>query len=191
MCGSRIEIIECLGDAQIGVGVEIIGKFIALVTQVGLDLEINIESVIELAVAQLASEFARHFVVGEIRNVADHACYAQALRRPRIVLVIVPAVKIGVGADRLARDFIERDILRGQVWRAGNHQRVADALGELDGPRQRLHRTEAPAHDCSKTADAKLVGKPRLGCHPIFDGDDRKISTPRAPGSRVHALGPG
>ena len=60
---------------------------------------------------------------------ADHARDAQAPRRDHAVLVVVAAVEIGVGHDRLARDFVEGDVLRGQARARGDHDRVAERSG--------------------------------------------------------------
>jgi hypothetical protein len=40
----RIEVVERLGGQQIGVGVEVAGELVALVAQVGLDLELDVVS---------------------------------------------------------------------------------------------------------------------------------------------------
>ena len=59
-----IEIVEYLGDAQVGVGVEILGECVALMAQIRLDLKISVERVAGAAVVfQLAPELACHLVV--------------------------------------------------------------------------------------------------------------------------------
>ena len=61
--GGRIEIIERARDQQIGVCIEIFGEFVTLVTQVGLDLEINVVAELDVSVAQFAPESFRHHIV--------------------------------------------------------------------------------------------------------------------------------
>ena len=131
----RIEIVERLGDAQVGVRVVVLGELLALVAQVRLDLELRRERELE-AVAQRAAEFLLHLLVGQVGDVADHPRDAQAAPRLRAVRVEVAVVKIRVGEDRLARDLVERDVLRRQVRRGGDHQRVADARPGSASPRR-------------------------------------------------------
>ena len=110
----------------------------------------------------------------------------RATRRPRVglrvVLVVVPAVEIRVGDDRLARDLVERDVLRREIGRARDHDRVAHALGIADGPLQRLHRAEAAADHGGEALDAEMVGEPRLGRDPVLDRHHREIGAPRLAG---------
>ena len=183
----RIEIVERLGDAQVGVRVVVLGEFFALVAQVRLDLELGRERKIE-AVAQRAPEFLLHLLVGQVRDVADHAREAQAAARLGPVRLEVAVVEIRVGQDRLPRDFVERDVLRRQVGRGGDHQRVADALRIADRPGERLHAAQAAAHHRGELRDAQAVGQPRLRIDPVFDGDQREIRAPRPAGVGVDRL---
>jgi hypothetical protein len=61
--------------------------------------------------------------------VADHARDAQAARRHHALLVVVAAVEIRVGHDRLARHLVEGDVLRRELRRRGDDDRMAHALG--------------------------------------------------------------
>jgi hypothetical protein len=81
----RVEVVERLGDQQVGVGVEVFGELVALVAQVGLDLEVDAEVEFVVVgfgrVAQLAAEFFGHVVVRQVGDVADHARHLQAVLR--------------------------------------------------------------------------------------------------------------
>src|ERR1700704_3639083 len=76
----RIEVVERLGDAQIRVGVEVARELLALVAQVGLDLEVDVEVEAERIAPQQAAELLHHGVVRKVSDVADHARDAQAAR---------------------------------------------------------------------------------------------------------------
>ena len=186
----RIEIVERLGDAQVGVRVEILGELLALVAQVRLDLELRRERELQ-PVAQRAAEFLLHLLVGEVGDVADHPRHDEAAPRLRALRLEVAVVKIRVREDRLPRDLVERDVLRGQVRRGGDHQRVPDAVGVARRPGERLHAAEAPAHDGGPLANAEEVGEPRLRVHPVLDRDEREVGAPGFPGRRIRRQRPG
>jgi hypothetical protein len=103
----------------------------------------------------------------------------------------VAAVELGVFQDGLAGDFVEGDVLGGELGRRGDHQRVGDAVGVLQRPRQRLHAAEAAADHRREALDAEPVGQARLGVDPVFDGDEGEVGAPRLAGGRVDAVGPG
>ncbi len=174
----RIEIVERLGDPQVGVRVVILGELFALVAQIRFDLELGRERELE-AVAQRAAEFLLHLLVGQIRDVADHPRDAQPAPRLGAVRVEMAVVEIGIGEYRLPRDLVERDVLRRQVRRGGDHERVADAFRVADRPIERLHAAEASAHHRRPLPNAEMVGKPRLRVDPVLDGDQRKVGAPR------------
>jgi hypothetical protein len=115
--GGRIEVVERLGDAQVGVGVVILGELLALVAKVRLDLELGLERELE-PFAQRAAEFLLHLLVGQVRDVPDHPRDHEAAPRLRSLRFEVAVVKIRIGADRLPRHFVERDVLRGKIRRA-------------------------------------------------------------------------
>src|SRR3990167_3302498 len=88
----RVEIVQRLGHQQVGVGVETPGKFLALVAQVALDLELDaVEVVVELLALQAAAEFLTHGIVRQVGNVADHARQHQAALGDHPALLEVPA----------------------------------------------------------------------------------------------------
>ena len=180
----RIEIVERLGDAQIGVRVVVLGELLALVAQIRFDLEFRRERELE-PVAQRAAELLLHLLVGQVRDVADHPRDAQPAPRLRAVRVEVAVVEIGIGQDRLARDLVERDVLRRQVRRGGDHERVANALRIAGRPRERLHAAQAAAHHRRPLPNAEAIGEPRLRVDPVLDGDQRKIGAPRRAGRGI------
>ena len=110
--GRGIVVVERLGDAQVRVGVEVAREFVALVAQVGLDLEVDVEVEARRAAAQEPPELLAHRLARKVRDVADHARDAQTARRDDALVVVMAAVEVGVGHDRLASDLVEGDVLR-------------------------------------------------------------------------------
>ena len=182
--GGRIEIVERLGDAQVRVRVVILGELLALVAQVRLDLELRLERELE-ALAQRAAELLLHLLVGQIGDVPDHPGDDEPAPRLRAQRLEVTVVKIRIGADRLARHLVERDVLRGKIRRGGDHQRVADPVRIARGPRERLHAAQAAAHHRRPLPDAENIGESRLRIDPVFDGDEREIGAPGFAGGRI------
>ncbi len=157
--------------------------------QIGFDLEFDVEIELESPLAQLAAEFLGHRVVGKIGDVTDHAGDAQPALWHHTLRVVIAAVEIRVGRNRLARHLVECDVLRRQLWRGGNHDRMRHATRLADRPLHRLHRPQAAAHDGGKPVYAEPGSEPRLRFHPVFDGDHRKIGTPRLAGGGIDARG--
>src|SRR5690606_40310017 len=111
VCSSDL---QCLGHQQVGVGVEAAGKLLALIAQIAFDLKLHaVEIVIELLALQTAPEFGAHGVVREVGDMPDHARQHQPADRKSVVLLEVPAVKLGVRENGLSRDFVESDVLCG------------------------------------------------------------------------------
>ena len=105
----------------------------------------------------------------------DHAGDAQTTPWQHAVAVEMPAMKVGVGGDRSAGDFVEGDVFSVQVGRAGDHHRVPHAVGVLQRPGQRLHAAQATAHHGGQCLNAQGIEQPCLCIDPVFDGDHRKI----------------
>src|SRR5450756_2068798 len=124
----RIEIIQCLGHQQISVGIEVRGELVALIAQIGFDFELDVIAVTESAGTQLAPEFVRHRIIGQISDMPQHARQSQAARRHHIVPVEIAAVKIRVGEDGAARHVVKSDVLRGEARRG---LRLARMLGHI------------------------------------------------------------
>ena len=100
-------------------------------------------------------------------------------------------MEIGVGDDGAAGDFVEGNVLGGEVGRTGNDDGVAHAVGVLQCPAQGLHATQAAPHDGGKLLDAKGIEQAGLGVDPVFHGDDGKIGSPSLAGGRVGVGGAG
>ena len=98
---------------------------------------------------------------------------------------IVAAVKVGVGHDGAARDFIEGNIFGCQIGCTGHHHSVAHAAWVLQRPTQRLHSAQAAAHNGGERLDAQGVQQSGLRINPILHGDHRKISAVNFAGVRV------
>ena len=188
--GGRIEVVQRLGDPQVGVGVEILGELLALVAQVGLDLELGREGEAQ-AFAQLATEFRLHLLVGQVGDVPDHPRHAQAAPRLHAVGVEVAVEELGIGEDRLARDLVERDVLGGEVRRRRDHQCVPDALRIADRPVERLHATEAAAHHRRPLPDAEAIGESGLRIDPVLDRHQREVGAPGRAGGGIGGQRPG
>ncbi len=121
----------------------------------------------------------------------DHARQHQAAFGNDAHFLEVAAMKLRVRENRLTRDFVEGDVLRRQLWRRGDRQAVADALGVGDRPLERLHAAEAAANDCCPLLDAELIGQARLAVDPVLHRDDREVRAVDLAGGRVQAAGPG
>ena len=135
----EVEVVEGAGDVEVGVGVEAVGERQPLVAQVALDLEVGREGErVVVDVAQAAAELLLHGLVAQVGDVADHARHAEALGR-RLAAVVVAAVPVGVGHDRLAADLVEGDRLRGLAGGGGQGHAEVHALG------MRRRPTPAPA----------------------------------------------
>ena len=188
----RVEVVERARDQQVGVGVEVLAELVALVAQVALDLELDVlRRVAEAAVAQLAAELGLHRVVGQVRDVADHARHAQPARRHHAVAVVVAAVEVGVGDDGAARHLVERDVLRRQIRRRRHRDAVAHALRMAQRPGQRLHAAQAAADHRGELGNAQRVDQARLRIDPVLDRHHRKVGAVRLAGGRVGVHRPG
>ena len=120
----------------------------------------------------------------------DHACDAQAALGLGLGLAVlaveVAAVEVRVGHDRAARDFVESDVLRREIGRTGDDDRVAYPLRVLQCPAQGLHAAQAAAHDCGQALDAQAVQQACLGIHPVFDRDHGKAGAVHTATVGVH-----
>ena len=110
--GGGVEIVQGFGHQQVGVGIEAVGEFVALVAQIAFHFEIHVVVIVQAAVAQGAAEFFAQSVFRQIGDVPHHAGDAQTAARLGAVLRVVSFVEIRVGQDGLARHIVERDVLR-------------------------------------------------------------------------------
>ena len=159
-------------------------------TQVGLDLELGAVAELE-AIAQFAAEFFGHHVIRQVGDVPDHACHPEPAFRHHIMLVEMPAMKVRIGDDGLARHFVEGDVLCRQLRGGGHHQRIGHPRRVGDRPLHGLHRAQrAPHHRC-ESGDPEMVGQARLGIDPVLHGDHRKIRAVATAGLWIGMARPG
>jgi len=186
--GCRVEVVQRLGHQQVSVGVETPGKLFALITQVALDLKLDaVEVVVEVFVLQATAEFLTHRVIGQVRDMPDHARQHQAALGDHAFFLERTAVELGVGEDGLTGDFVERDILRGQFGCRGNCQAMAQAIRVADAPLQRLHAAQAATDHCGPLVDTQPVSQACLAMDPIFNGQYRELGAKRAAGIGIDA----
>ena len=151
----------------------------ALMVQIGFDLEIRRELEGQrVAVLQIAAELPLQRRFRKIGDVRGHARHRQTLGRLRAVQLIFAALPVGIGHDRLAAHFVERDVLRGMARGAGDRHRRAHALGIGRRPLQHLHAAHRAADDAQQLLDAQRVEQHGLRAHHVADGDQRKIAAP-------------
>jgi hypothetical protein len=108
---------------------KVAGELFGLMAQIRFDLKFDSERIAQLAITQLTAEFARHLIIGQVGNVADHTCHAQAACRPHAVLIIVARVKVRVCDNCEPRDFIECDVLGREIRRARDDNGVTMRSG--------------------------------------------------------------
>lgn len=120
---------------------------------------------------------------------ADHPRQLEAALGNHALFLEVAAEELRVGKNRLPGDFVEGDVLRRQLRRAGDAQAVTDAFGVADGPLQRLHAAEAAADHRGPLADAEAVCQARLAMHPVFHRDHREVRAVDLAGRRIDAGG--
>ncbi len=145
------------------------------------------EVVVELFAFQAAAEFLAHGIIGQIGNVPDHSRQHQAALGNHAVFLEGAAMELRVCENRLARHFVEGDVLRRQFGGRGDGQAVAHAIRISDGPLQRLHATQAATDDSGPLADAQQIRQARLAVHPVFHGEHREVGAERLAGFRVDA----
>ena len=189
--GGGVEVVECFGHEQIGVGIKAFGEFVALVAQVAFYFKVDVVVVAVALSAQAASEFFAQPVFGKIGDVPHHAGDAQASAGDGLVLGVIAVVEIGVGDDGLAGNVVEGDVLGAELGGGGDDEGVADAFGEIDCPLQCLHSAEAAADNGCPLADAETVGEQGLGAHPVAHGNDGKGGAVGFAGGGVGAGGTG
>ena len=80
--------------------------------QVAFHFELGIEVEIGPALAQFTAKLGAHALVRQVGDVAEHARDHQAAPGHHAKVVVMAVVKIGIGENRLAGDFIEGDVLR-------------------------------------------------------------------------------
>ena len=119
--GGGIKIIQRLGHEQVGVGIEAVGKFVALVAQIAFHFKFNTVSVLQLATPHLTAELLAQPVFSQISDVPHHAGNLQAAPGNGLAAGVVAFVEVGIGEDSLAGYVVKCDVLSGQFGRRSNH----------------------------------------------------------------------
>ena len=180
----EIELVEGARDVEVGVGVETVDEGLALVAQVALDFELQVEvggggllcefgAQLRALFARLdraPPEFAVHGGVGEVSNMRHHAGDGQADAGAALAGVI--AVEPGrVLHDRLAADLVKGDGLSA-LARSGSHgEEAAGEAGEFDGEEHRGHAPHRAADDSVEFGDTEMIEEQFLRAHHVKDGE--------------------
>ena len=105
--------------------------------------------------------------------------------------VILPAVEMRVGLDRVAAHDIERDGLSRDPRRPGNDDRGFDLIGVARGPAEGLVGAKRATDDGAKAFDAEQVDEALLHVDHIFDGHQGEVAAVGNPGGGIDRRGPG
>ena len=137
----EVEVGQRARRVEIGVRVEALDERVGLVAQVALDLELRLGQGVADVVGELQppAELVAERLRRQIRDVADHARDAHAGVRRAAGAVVVAALPVGIGHDRVARDRIPGDALRLKRVRAGDRHDRVDLIADTGRP------TRAPA----------------------------------------------
>ena len=70
----KVEVVEHLGNQNIGIRIKTVGEFIPLIVQIAFNLKFDRLSFFgaESTTAQLATKFLAHQLIGKIGNMAEH-----------------------------------------------------------------------------------------------------------------------
>ena len=142
------------------------------------------------AVLEPPAELLPERLRGQIRDVPDHARDAHAARRRAARVVVVAALPVGIGRDRIARDRVPRDALRAQRVRARDRHDRADVVAVEHGPFERLHAAERAARDGGEPPDPKLGEERALRAHHVGDRDHGKVGAVRPAGRGIRRRRP-
>ena len=119
-----------------------------------------------------------------------HSSQHQATPWNSLKVVVATVVKLPVGGDGLACHLIERNILRRESGRGGNHHGVPQPVGIIQAPLQGLHAAEGAANNRRPALNTKPVGQQCLALDPVAHGDDRKLRAEGLSGFRVDTVWP-
>ena len=81
--------------------------------------------------------------------------------------VVIAAVPVRIGINRLAARFVEGDVLGRGARRAGQEEHRSDALRIIDRPLQRLHPAHAAARHRKQRVNAQVIEQMALRLHHI------------------------
>ena len=189
----EIEVRQRPRRVEVGVRVEPRHERVGLMPQVALDLELRLRQRVADVVGELQppAELVAEPLRRQVGDVADHPRDAHAAVGPARGAVVVTALPVGVGHDRVARDRVPRDALRLDRVGAGDRDDRVDLVGVQDRPLERLHAAERSARNGREPLDAELVEERALRPHHVGDGDDGKIRPVGLAGRRIDGRRPG
>ena len=184
----EIELVERARDVEVRVGVETINERLALVAQVALDFELEVEvggggllrelgAELRALLARLdraPAEFAIHRGVGEVGDVRHHAGDGEADAGAAVARVIAVEPR-GVLHDRLAADLVEGDGLSALARGGGHGEEATGEAGKLNRKEHRRHAAHRTADNGSPFVDPDHLGKKFLGLYLIANRDERKV----------------
>ena len=174
--GGEVETIHRPRQVEIRVGVEAVDEDDTLVAEIGIDLEVGVETEGRLvAVLEIPPELAMQRIVGEVSDVGGHARHGEALPRAGAFAEVAAAPPLRIGHHRLAADLVEGDVLRRVPAAGRDRQCREDPLGIGSRPLQDLHAADRSAGDREERLDAEPVEQLRLRPHHVADGDHRQV----------------
>lgn len=110
--GGGVEVVQCFGYQQVGIGVEVGGEFFVLVVQVIFDLEFDVvQVVVEFFGFQYMVEFGVYGVVGQVGDMVDYLCQFEVVFGNYVLFLEVVVEEFRVGKNCLLGDFVEGDVL--------------------------------------------------------------------------------
>ena len=156
--------------------------------KVVFNLELGIRERVANVVCELqtAGELVAQRLRRQIRDVSDHTRQAHACIRRAARPIVMAALPIRIGHDRVARNGVPRDALRLQRGRTGDDHDRVDLIRIQDGPFERLHAAQRSTGDGGEPRDPDLVEECAFGPHHVGDCDHRKVGSVRFAGCGVH-----
>ena len=113
---------------------------------------------------------ARFRQIGDMRRHPRH-------RQPGIrslAAIIIAALPVRIGHDRLSSDFLKGDVLRGHGRRSRDAQHAARYFWPVRSEAQPLHSTHRAANDSIEAVDPQRLQQRNLRADHVADGDDRE-----------------
>mmetsp|Transcript_141784 Transcript_141784/g.395319 ORF Transcript_141784/g.395319 Transcript_141784/m.395319 type:complete len:341 (+) Transcript_141784:382-1404(+) len=169
------EAVHGLGDPDHGVGVVVVHPLLALVHEVTLDHELNLKA---LRSGALVAPLAKPLLPLLARAVGDRPqlpCQLQA-GSGQLPLVVIAAVEVRVGHDRLTLCVPEGHAARKALRASGNAHELANALREAARGAEALHATQRSAHAGMHLLDAQVVQQCELCGHLVKDIEPRETA---------------
>ena len=98
---------------------------------------------------------------------------------------VIAFMEIGIGQNGLTGNIVKRDVLSGKFRRRSDDECVGNTFRQRNRPLQCLHTAQTTADNGSPFLNAEVIGKHRLGLHPVFDGYNREIRAIFMAGFRI------